>query len=276
MKKNLDAEQAAVDESEEQLITRAQEALSRCRWVVGECAAKWTKRYARGRTDAEFGALLGLSGDQVFQRRRVWEVFAGLQGEFTSLKWSHFYAALNWDDARECLGWAEETRSTVAEMKAWRRARRGEDLTAEPMAEEGGPATIRFVPTETEWVQDPDAFRSGTGRGDSRGNTGSGDPDHATLAGVARQKDEDENYTPFRKGAGSPAPKEEPAGAAVNVEPPRIPPDQVVKRMTSTIERCVKILTPEFTREFRRLPEPVRNRFIKAVGELSSQAADLM
>src|SRR4029077_11380043 len=103
------------DESEEQLVTRAQEAVSLCRWVVGECASTWTQRYARGRTDGDFAVLIGLSGDQVYQRRRVWDTFAALRDEFETLKWSHFYAALNWDDARDCLSWADETHSTVAE-----------------------------------------------------------------------------------------------------------------------------------------------------------------
>jgi len=41
-------------------------------------------------------------------------------------------------------------------------------------------------------------------------------------------------------------------------------------------EVALKVLTPEFTREFRKLPEPLRNRFIKIVGELSSKAGDMM
>src|SRR5690349_21240038 len=99
------------DESEAQLVSRAQEAVSQCRWVVGEGAARWTERYARGRTDGDFGALIGLTADQIYQRRRVWETFSDARGEFTRLKWSHFYAALTWDDARDCLKWADETHS---------------------------------------------------------------------------------------------------------------------------------------------------------------------
>src|SRR5690606_18457203 len=88
-----------VKETEDQLIQRAQQALSRCNWEIGDCAAAWTKRLARGRTDADFGALIGLSGDQVYQRRRVWETFNDVHERYGELKWSHFYAALNWDDA---------------------------------------------------------------------------------------------------------------------------------------------------------------------------------
>src|SRR5215831_6772102 len=84
------AEIDRIDESEEQLVSRAQEAVSHCRWVVGECAARWTERYARGRTDGDFAVLIGLTGDQVYQRRRVWETFAEARGDFSRLKWSHF------------------------------------------------------------------------------------------------------------------------------------------------------------------------------------------
>ncbi|MEZ6065027.1 MAG: hypothetical protein R3B90_04825 [Planctomycetaceae bacterium] len=57
-----------------------------------------------------------------------------MQGEYVHLKWSHYYAAVNWDDSAECLQWANDLGATVAEMKAWRRSQRGEDLT-QPAAE---------------------------------------------------------------------------------------------------------------------------------------------
>ena len=149
--KKVQMPESKVHESEEQLVSRAQEAVSQCRWVVGECAAKWTERYARGRTDADFASLIGLTADQIYQRRRVWETFAGVRGEFTTLKWSHFYASLNWDDAADCLRWAEETRSTVAEMRAWRRAQRGEDLTIDAADDEA----VGRIPAVTDFVREP-------------------------------------------------------------------------------------------------------------------------
>src|SRR5262245_15540166 len=162
MKKAKTADMAdakRVEESEEQLVSRAQEAVSQCRWMVGECAARWTERYARGRTDGDFAGLIGLTADQVYQRRRVWETFADIRDDFPSLKWSHFYSALSRDDARECLQWADETRSTVAEMRAWRRARRGEDLSVEAIDDEA----VRFIPGEPSPVQVPGQSGPGIG-----------------------------------------------------------------------------------------------------------------
>lgn len=120
--------------NEEELVEKARAAVSQSNLVVGECASVWTRKYARGRTDTDFGQLLGLSGEQVYQRRRVWETFgsSNTYSDCAHLKWSHLYVALNWEDSTKCLQWAEENEATVAEMRAWRRCQRGEDLFAEP------------------------------------------------------------------------------------------------------------------------------------------------
>jgi hypothetical protein len=271
MKKATMSEAKRLQESEEQLVTRAQEAVSQCRWVVGECAAQWTERYARGRTDGDFAALIGLTGDQVYQRRRVWEMFAGVREDFPSLKWSHFYSALSWDDAVDCLRWAEETRSTVAEMRAWRRAQRGEDLSVEALDE----AAIRYIPGEPEHVQVPGEFPPGATRGESRSGVGGTEEERAVLAGVARQGGTGgEDYTPFRSGTSTPLPREQPAEVGPHaVEPPTT--EQLAKRLATTLEKFVKLMTPQFRREFRKLPEPVRERFHKAVAELTAHVAGL-
>ena len=135
------------DATEDELVYVAQEAVSRCNWVIGECAARWTERYAKGRTDADFGELVGLSGDQIYQRRRVWETFADVRDEYSELKWSHFYASVTWDDGAECLAWAREMGATVSEMKAWRRASRGEDLT-QPAEDNDIPFDVNISPLE--------------------------------------------------------------------------------------------------------------------------------
>lgn len=261
-------EKSAVVETEDQLIARAQEAVSHCRWVVGECAAQWTKRYARGRTDADFGALVGLTGDQIYQRRRVWETFGSRRENFPSLKWSHFYSVLVADDALDCLHWAEEVKATVAEMKAWRRAQRGEDLTVDATDDDA----IRFIPTEPEPVLLPGGQIDSGVRGGQRSPAGSHESDPAVLAGVAREVgSQGEEYAPFRATAGSPAPQE---GSAPRAPSTPVTAEQLVKRMTATLERCLKVCTSEFRKEFRKLPEPVRDKFLAAAENLHARVAD--
>jgi hypothetical protein len=264
-----------VKETEEELIFKAQSAVSQSNWVVGECADKWTQRYARGRGDGDFAALLGLTADQVFQRRRVWQTFADVYQNYPGLKWSHFYAALTWDDAPECLQWADENQSTVSEMKAWRRALRGEDLRTESqMADEWGtPAAVSYVPEEHVAVRDPSEFLEADGRGRSaRGDERDSRSPVETVGGVAR--DSDSGYSPFRSGAGSPAPRE---SESVAVAPrPQASPEQLITRMSSTLERINEALTSEMLKEFKSLPEKKRSRFLKAVSGLSTKTARLL
>jgi hypothetical protein len=260
------------------LIQRAQLAVSDCNWTVGECAAQWTKKFARGRTDADFGELVGMSGDQVYQRRRVFETFADAQERYASLKWSHFYIALNWEDAAECLSWANDNDATIAEMKAWRRLQRGEEVTSNPADEDagqwGGDGASAFgeygapgtAPVRSEADLELPAVRVAAAGND--GKRSSRDTATADAAGLSQGE-----YAPYRTGATKPPPREvldEVPGSmsAVSAE-------QSVKRLSVMIERCAKAVTPEVQRNFSQLPEKVRTRFLASLMDLRERTADL-
>lgn len=257
-----------VAETEEELISAARDAVSQCNWVVGECAARWTQRFARGRTDADFGQLVGLSGDQIFQRRRVWEAFGDSHTQFPGLKWSFFYVALNWDDAEECLAWAHESDATVAEMRAWRRAQRGEDLfaeSAEGYSEWAAPIGIDTSGLPLSTVVDPAHYTPG-GQGDRAGVAVADRDPSATMAGAAR--DGSDNYAPFRADAGSPPPK----SSDESPQPrPELTPEQVWKKVSSTLERLNKILTPQMLKAFSQQPEKVRLRVTERLSEINEK-----
>ena len=252
MPTTLATDVSPISETEDQLVSRAVEAISQSRWIVGECAAKWTRRYARGRTDVEFGLLVGLTGDQVYQRRRVWEKFADLSPQFGNLKWSHFYTALGWDDFGECLKWADDMRATVAEMKAWRRALRGEDLTTDAtVTEDGETPLVQFVPEQPSWVQDPGDFQSTTRSAGGNGG-GSRDTDSITVTGVAREFEAgDAPYSPFRSEALQSPTRTDAGGSSTQVLTADQPSTlQLVKRMTSALQRFTKLASPAFAREY--------------------------
>ena len=259
---------ATANETEEQLIQRAQQALSRCNWEIGECAALWTRRYAKGRTDADFGAQIGLSGDQVYQRRRVWETFADVSQEYQNLKWSHFYAAINWEDSAECLQWANDLGATVAEMKAWRRSQHGEDLSESRSADEDAPFGLeddpQFLMAATGLVQD---VGNGPARGNGERSAGSRGGREETAVAAARQSDADD-YAPYGKAARGPAPGESTATAAA-------PPLAVIKRMTSTLEKVDAALTPRVIEAFPEASIELQQRFLTALDSLISKANGL-
>lgn len=267
-----------VTETEAELVQRAQTAVSRCNWEVGVCAAKWTQRYARGRTDTDFAAMVGLSADQVFQRRRVAETFGDVHQDYEPLKWSHFYTALNWDDARDCLQWASENQATVAEMKAWRRAIRGEDLTEMPAdapvqmdSGAGDPAILQVSGGRTV-VLDPDALPVGTGGGERNGGAAERTP---TVSAAMRE--DGAEYAPFRSGAGAPAPADVEAHTTTATATADRPSAlRIVKRATSALRRINAALTPDVVEEIEGLPAKIRNEFTAAVAELSSKAAGLL
>lgn len=90
-------------------------------WKIGEEASAFTKRFSRGRCDHDFASKVGMSQDQIRQRRRVYDRFNSIRDMFSRLSWSHFYAAVTWEDAVEWLAIAERDRLTVSQMRHVRR-----------------------------------------------------------------------------------------------------------------------------------------------------------
>ncbi|RMG32862.1 MAG: hypothetical protein D6725_16800 [Planctomycetota bacterium] len=261
---------AGESESEQQLVERARSAVSRCNWVVGECAAKWTRRYARGRTDADFARMVDLSPDQVYQRRRVWETFADVRENYPHLSWSHFYVALNWDDAAECLAWAEENRATVAEMRAWRRMQHGEDLREPDPA--GAPFSAALddssalVAGQVAAVREPLGVAAVAGGGSS-GGVGAGErPDGAVEPATAAARERvpaiEEGYTPFRSDA-APGPRTGRSGADSRTT--------AADRLIGRLERLERQVTPEF---LAGLESEQRRRLVRIVTRLYERVVE--
>lgn len=225
-----------VQETEESLIERARGALSGCNWVIGECAAQWTEKYAKGRTDADFGNQIGLSADQIFQRRRVWECFNDVKDDYQGLKWSHYYVALNWEDSSECLNWAVENQATVAQMRAWRRSVHGEDLS-----EQADPLALQALDYGPEAVKDADGFSNSSNSEVPFDPTGSGE-----LVGSSSA--ESSPYSPFRKEARGPGSAEESTSSAAVAAPPSMTPERIVKRALGGMRRIQQLLE-ELTEE---------------------------
>lgn len=160
-------------DSEAALIRGAKEAVSDCAWKVGEFASRWTAAWARGRTDNDFGAAIGMTGDQVYQRRRVWDRFGGKTDIYRNLSWSHFYAALAWEDAESWLQWASDKQATVAEMKAWRTAKTAQEFLPPDGERDGDP----FAGSEDPFGEGEEGAGTDAGGTEADGEEGGTDSD---------------------------------------------------------------------------------------------------
>lgn len=104
---------------------------SNCEWAIGEHATQFAEQGWGTYEDLAKLLECGLSAESLRQRAKVFSRFNSVRKSKTFLKWSHYLTAFVWPDAEECLDWAEENEASIREMKAWRRAVHGEDLTAD-------------------------------------------------------------------------------------------------------------------------------------------------
>lgn len=187
-------------ESEAALIEAAKQALSVCNWMIGQCASEWTDRWAKGRTDEDFGNAIGMSREQVSQRRLVWERFRDWNLS-SKLSWTHFRQALSWDDADACLQWASDNDATVAEMKAWRDVQHGGNCGLGTIDDSESLSTGEFVASGDPFGSD-DPF----GEGDSGTGTEPEGEEDGTETGWTDPAEE-ESTRPPRIGTEAPGGK---------------------------------------------------------------------
>lgn len=110
------------------MVHEAELSISKTNWEIGRLASTWK---SSGGSLSDFAERIGVDELGVLHRYEVWTRFMPWILDLPYLRWSHYSAAHQWDDseAKECLEWANEVQATVPEMKAWRQAQRGEDLT---------------------------------------------------------------------------------------------------------------------------------------------------
>lgn len=151
------------DDREYKLVKEAQDAAHSGNWKVGENASLWLQQYGRGKNDAVFAELIGLTEDQVFQRRKVWEAFGKIYHRFNWLTWSHFREALNLRNPEAALQWANDVRATTKEMSAWSRTNEGKVAT--PASVPAAKAERLDSPSSREGLSPKEGSRPSEDRG---------------------------------------------------------------------------------------------------------------
>lgn len=134
---------AATDDASQPFIGRWNHLVSTTNWEKGRIISQWRQamidagRPAREYSDESWARLVGaVTGQHTGRLRRVYERFGSVFGEYDGLYWSHFHAALDWDDAEMWLEGAVRSRWTVSQMRSQRWEAMGQVESERPLDEE--------------------------------------------------------------------------------------------------------------------------------------------
>lgn len=163
--------------------------VSTTNWEKGRIIAEWRESLeTAGAANTQYSdeawaqRVGGVSSQHVGRLRRVWERFADTRDSYSGLYWSHFQAALEWNDAELWLEGARLNDWSVSQMRRQRWQSHGapddlkprdEDIIASEFDEDApgeedsldrgaGPLTEIYDPAEADSAQraghDADAF----------------------------------------------------------------------------------------------------------------------
>ena len=118
---------AASAEQSQPFIGQWSKLISKTNWEKGEIICNWRdsiKPNAAAVTDYSDEAwsqlVGGVTPQHVGRLRRTYERFGHVYVEYDGVYWSHFYAALDWDDAEMWLEGAVQSKWSVAKMRQHR------------------------------------------------------------------------------------------------------------------------------------------------------------
>jgi hypothetical protein len=177
--------------------------VSTTNWDKGRIIADWRQALAQVTeySDEAWGRLVGgVTGQHVGRLRRVFQRFGSTQQQYAGLYWSHFQAALDWNDAEMWLEGAVQQNWSVARMREQRWETLGaiaadkprtEDVVANEQDEDFEPARNQppELATKYEDVEgdvSPGPRHEGSDFGDEAGSsTGSSFADRDIASGKA-------------------------------------------------------------------------------------------
>ena len=124
-------------------VGRWNKLVSTTNWEKGRIISQWRETLiAQGLPPTEYSdeawsrLVGGVSGQHTGRLRRVFQRFGKLRDQFPDLYWSHFQAALDWDDAEMWLEGAKTSGWSVAQMRHTRWETLGKVESARPRAED--------------------------------------------------------------------------------------------------------------------------------------------
>jgi hypothetical protein len=151
---------ATIDATSQPFVGRWHRLVSTPNWEKGRIICQWRAslvadhRPASDYSDETWaGIVVGVTGQHVGRLRRVYERFGEVYSTYDGLYWSHFQAALDWDDAEMWLEGALANDWSVGEM----RTRRAETLGA--VAADAELASVIAVDEDEDFVPPDEPHR---------------------------------------------------------------------------------------------------------------------
>jgi hypothetical protein len=141
-------ESALIDQASEQYLGQWKQLVSTTNWEKGRIIHAWREALRASKapgaeySDEAWARRVGLVTPQhVGRLRRAYERFGATHGEYSGLYWSHFQAALDWNDAEMYLEGAVQNGWSISEMRGVRWEAMGGSPTSEPTADAAADAT---------------------------------------------------------------------------------------------------------------------------------------
>lgn len=154
---NLNAAGELIDETSATYLGQWNRLVSTTNWDKGRIIHEWREALSEAAAPAsEFSddawsrRVGNVTGQHVGRLRRVYERFGGVHGDYSGLYWSHFQAAIDWNDAEMWLEGAVQNGWSVADMRRERWQAFGGAPQETPRDEEVVSAEVDedFQPTE--------------------------------------------------------------------------------------------------------------------------------
>lgn len=133
----------AVEHATQPFVGRWNQLVSTTNWEKGHIITEWRDALhdadapaAEYSDEAWARRVGGVTGQHVGRLRRVYQRFASVCEDYPGLYWSHFHAALDWDDAEMWLEGAVQARWSVSRMRRQRWEAMGAVAEETPQDEE--------------------------------------------------------------------------------------------------------------------------------------------
>ena len=136
-------ESVADDATSQEFVGRWNTLVSTTNWEKGQIIHQWREALIADNADRSLYAddvwsrtVGAVTPQHVGRLRRVFERFADVCDQYEGLYWSHFQAALDWDDAEMWLEGAVQNSWSVSQMRSQRWEALGADESLKPRDED--------------------------------------------------------------------------------------------------------------------------------------------